>query len=45
MISFIVEVGCILILKFYLKSISLEIEWKFDFFMVGCIIFKSLMNV
>lgn len=43
-ISSIVEAGCTLIPKSHPKSISPEIEWKFDFSMAGCIISKSLTN-
>lgn len=43
-ISSIVEAGCTLIPKSHPKSISPEIEWKFDFSMAECIISKSLTN-
>lgn len=39
------KVGCILILRFYLKSLLLDFEWKFDFLVVEYVIFENFMVV
>lgn len=44
-VSLIMKVGCILILRFYLKSLLLDIEWKFDFLVVEYVIFENFMVV
>lgn len=44
-VSLIMKMGCILILRFYLKSLLLDFEWKFDFLVVEYVIFENFMVV